>query len=163
MTNPERRRITLERRYRADLADAWALWTTKDGIEAWWGPEGFRVEVRSLELRPGGRLAYAMIAEGEGQIAFMKQHGMPLVTEATITYETITPMTRLAYAHTVDFVPGREAYDNHTLLELRQDGDEVALALTVDAMHSEEWTNRMVAGWESELGKLGRALAARKK
>jgi hypothetical protein len=35
-----RRRITLERVYQADVQDVWDLWTTKDGIESWWGPGG---------------------------------------------------------------------------------------------------------------------------
>jgi uncharacterized protein YndB with AHSA1/START domain len=58
----EPRRITLERVYRADVQDVWDLWTTKDGIESWWGPGGFAVTVRKLDLRPGGELLYAMTA-----------------------------------------------------------------------------------------------------
>ena len=38
------------------------LRTTKDGIESWWGPGGFTVKVRKLDLRSGGELHYAMIA-----------------------------------------------------------------------------------------------------
>jgi len=57
---PERRkRITLERVYQTDVQDVWDLWTTKDGIESWWGPGGFAVTVRKLDLRPGGNLLYA--------------------------------------------------------------------------------------------------------
>ena len=33
---------TLERVYRADVQDVWDLWTTKDGIESWWGSGGSR-------------------------------------------------------------------------------------------------------------------------
>ena len=54
-----RRMITIERTFNAAIEDVWALWTTADGIESWWGPEGFRVKVRKLELRPGGALHYA--------------------------------------------------------------------------------------------------------
>jgi uncharacterized protein YndB with AHSA1/START domain len=44
--------IKFERRYeRAAVEDLWDLWTTKKGFESWWGPKGFRVEVRKLELR----------------------------------------------------------------------------------------------------------------
>ena len=83
MKNPEapnesrRRRVTLERSFRAPLTDVWELWTTKDGIESWWGPEGFRVEVHAIDLRPGGKLRYDMIAVAPEQIAFLKQAGMP--------------------------------------------------------------------------------------
>ena len=38
-----KRRITLERTYKASLQDVWDMWTTKDGIESWWGPDGFSV------------------------------------------------------------------------------------------------------------------------
>ena len=39
-----RRRVRLERTYDATLDDVWDLWTTKEGIESWWGPPGFKVE-----------------------------------------------------------------------------------------------------------------------
>jgi hypothetical protein len=34
------------------------------------------------------------------------------------------------------------------------------MVLTFDAMHDEVWTQRAAMGWENELGKLERALAA---
>ena len=55
--------IVLERSNRAPVAELWALWTTKDGFESWWGPEGFRIEVETIEARLGGALVYDMIAE----------------------------------------------------------------------------------------------------
>lgn len=45
-TSGGKQRITLERFYRADVQDIWDLWTTKEGIESWWGPGGFAVKVR---------------------------------------------------------------------------------------------------------------------
>lgn len=47
--------ITLERTYRAPIADVWEMWTTKEGIESWWGPDGFAVTVqleKALAPRP---------------------------------------------------------------------------------------------------------------
>jgi hypothetical protein len=35
------------------------------------------------------------------------------------------------------------------------------MVLTLDPMHSDEWTQRAVMGWESQLGKLTRLLAGR--
>jgi hypothetical protein len=106
-----RRRITLERTYQAPVEDVWELWTTKEGIESWWGPDGFAVKVRKLDLRPGGELLYAMTAIAPAQVAFMKQAGMPLTTEAQITYAEILAPRRLAYTHRADFIPGVEPYD----------------------------------------------------
>jgi hypothetical protein len=35
------------------------------------------------------------------------------------------------------------------------------MVLTLDPMHSDEWTQRSVMGWESQLGKLARVIASR--
>jgi uncharacterized protein YndB with AHSA1/START domain len=50
------RRITMERTYKASVEDLWDLWTPKDGIESWWGPDGFTTKVLELDLRSGGQL-----------------------------------------------------------------------------------------------------------
>ena len=154
-------RITLERTYDATVEDVWELWTTKDGIESWWGPDGFAVEVRSLDLRPGGELAYAMTATEPAQIEFMRNAGMPLTTEARIRYTEIEPPRRLVYDNLVDFVPAVEPYWVGTVLELEPVAGGVRLTLHLDPMHDAEWTQRAAMGWESELGKLDRLLAAR--
>ena len=154
-------RITLERVYDADLQDVWDLWTTKEGIESWWGPGGFAVTVRSLDLRPGGELHYAMTATDPPQVEFMKKAGMPLTQELRLTYTEVVERERLAYLHSADFIPGVPAYDVATLVELVATPQGVRMRLTFDAMHSEEWTQRAVMGWESELGKLAAVVAAR--
>ena len=95
MTNPQitqRKRITMERTFAATLEEVWSLWTTKEGIESWWGPPGFSVTVRAIDLRPGGELRYAMIARAPEMIAFMKAEGMPTTTENRAVYtEVDTP------------------------------------------------------------------------
>src|SRR6185369_12585987 len=73
----QRRTITLERTFTAPVEDVWELWTTREGIESWWGPDGFTVKVRKLDLRVGGELLYDMIATAPEQIEFMKKAGMP--------------------------------------------------------------------------------------
>jgi uncharacterized protein YndB with AHSA1/START domain len=165
MTNKTRvppRRITLERTYKASIEDVWELWTTKEGIESWWGPEGFAVEVRTLDLRPGGELRYAMIARAPEQIEFMKQAGMPLVVESRITYNAVTPPHRLDYTHLADFIPGVEPYDVATTVELKVTAAGVQMTLSFDAMHEQIWTDRAVMGWESELGKLDAVLTKKR-
>ncbi len=154
-------RIVIDRLLPAPLHEVWALWTTPAGIESWWGPEGFTVTVQALELRPGGVLLYTMTATAPPQIAFMKDHGMPLATEVRITYADVVAPTRLSYINRVDFVPGLAAYDVGTLLELRAEGEGVRMKLTLDPMHDAEWTQRAAMGWQSELGKLEALLGAR--
>jgi uncharacterized protein YndB with AHSA1/START domain len=158
MNETPKRRITIERTYRARIEDVWDLWTTKEGIESWWGPGGFTVKVQKLELRPGGELHYAMTAIAPQTIEFMKKEGMPLTTEARLTYDEIVPPRRLAYTHLADFIPGVAPYGVETLVELHPTAEGVRLVLTFDAMHDEVWTQRATMGWESELGKLAKVL-----
>src|SRR5271167_496960 len=82
-------KIVIERTYEASIEDVWELWTTKDGIESWWGPEGFSVKVHRLDLRAGGQMLYAMTAVGPAQVQFMKQAGLPLTTEGELTFTEI--------------------------------------------------------------------------
>ena len=156
-----RKRITMERVFRADVKDVWDLWTTKDGIESWWGPGGFTVKVRKLDLRPGGQLLYAMTAIDPPQVEFMKKAGMPLTTEARITFTEVDPRRRLAYVHLADFIPGVEPYDVATVVELHETKDGVRMVLTFDAMHDDIWTSRATMGWEQEIGKLEALITSR--
>ena len=154
--------IILERIYEAPIEEVWALWTTKAGIESWWGPEGFSVVVDRIDVRPGGELRYTMTATAPEQIAFLVAAGMPLSNELAVAYVDVDPPCRLAYVNHVDFIPGHGAYDVDVLVELtpQSDGD-VHMTLTLEAMHNAEWTNRAVAGWESELDKLAQLLRER--
>lgn len=152
--------FSIERDYSASINEAWALWTTKPGIESWWGPEGFDVTVTSLDLRPGGDLVYLMIAVASEQVEFMKQSGMPLSTECRVTYTQVAPPSRLAYKTLVDFVPGVAPYEVATVVDLKAAGDGVRIIITFDAMHDDVWTERAGAGHESQMRKLDALLAS---
>lgn len=157
----DRPKLTLERTFKTSLEEVWELWTTRDGIESWWGPEGFSVAVSELDLRPGGELVYAMSATEPEQMAYMTKAGMPLVTEHRLTYTEVNPVRRLAYKYMVDFIPGVEPYEVDTVIELHEVKDGVRMVLTFDRMHDDVWTRLAVMGRESELGRLDALLAAR--
>jgi uncharacterized protein YndB with AHSA1/START domain len=106
-------------------------------------------------------LLYAMTAIDPPQVEFMKKAGMPVSHDARITYTEVSPPHRLAYIHLADFIPGVEPYPSAQLVELFPSGGIVKMVLTIEPMHSDEWTQRAVMGWESELGKLERLLASR--
>ncbi len=157
-----RPRLTLERTFRAPIHEVWELWTTREGIEAWWGPDGFSVDVRSLELRAGGDLVYEMSAVAQEQIDYMKKAGMPISTHHSLTFTEVIPPRRLAYRQMVDFVPGVEPYQIETLLELHEVEDGgTGLVLTFDAMHDDRWTQLARMGHESELDRLERVISSR--
>jgi uncharacterized protein YndB with AHSA1/START domain len=155
---PARRRVSIERTLGGVAEDVWELWTTKAGIESWWGPDGFVVKVRRLDVRLGGELLYAMTATAPEQIEFLKKAGMALTTESLVTYTDVVPLKRLAFRQMADFIPGVAPYEVATTVELETVPQGVRLVLTLDAMHDEYWTKMAVMGWENELDKLGRML-----
>lgn len=157
-----RPRLSLERTFRAPIDTVWELWTTAEGIEQWWGPEGFEVRVGSLDLRPGGRLTYSMSAVGAEEIDYMKKAGMPVSTNHSIEYLEVSPRRRLAYRTFADFIPGVEPYEVDTVVELSEADGMTRLVITFDAMHDDHWTQLAKLGKESELERLERLLAARR-
>jgi uncharacterized protein YndB with AHSA1/START domain len=162
-TQPARRKVSIERTFNAAAKDVWELWTTKEGIESWWGPDGFVVKVRRLDFRLGGELLYAMTATAPEQIEFLQKAGMPLTTESLVTYTDVMPLKRLAFTQMADFIPGVKPYEVATTVELETIPQGVRLVLTLDAMHDEQWTKLAVMGWENELGKLANVLSDRRR
>lgn len=63
--------IVIERIYTATPADIWALWTTATGFASWWGPVGFRADVRVMQGRLGGAVDYDMVADTPEMLAAM--------------------------------------------------------------------------------------------
>jgi uncharacterized protein YndB with AHSA1/START domain len=153
--------VRTERRYEGTVEDLWYLWTTREGFESWWGPAGFRVEVRKLDLRVGGELVYDMIAVGAQEIEFMKQVGMPVSHGTRGTFVEIVPLRRLAISHMIDFVPGLRPYANEMLVEFFPEGPSVRMVICVAEHPTAEWTQRATQGLESQLTKVPAALAAR--
>jgi uncharacterized protein YndB with AHSA1/START domain len=145
---------TIERLYPTTPEEIWELWTTKEGIERWWSPDGFTTDVRELQLHPGGRLVHAMTATAPEQIAFMESAGLPLTSVAAKTFTEVLPPRRLVYTSLVDFVPGVDPYEHLTTVELEPVPEGTRVVMTVEAMHDEEWTQRMIAGRTNELDNL---------
>lgn len=154
-------KIRIERVYDAPVDRIWDLWTKPEGIESWWAPDGFTVKVQKLDLKPEGELIYTMTATGPEQIEFMRSAGMPLTTESRKTFTEVKPKTRLAYSSLVDFVPDHEPYEFLTVVDLTETRGRTNVVMTVDRMHDDVWTQRLVAGRENELNNLGEVAARR--
>jgi uncharacterized protein YndB with AHSA1/START domain len=156
---PEQHRI--ERTYPTSAEDVWQLWTTREGIESWWAPDGFTVEVEKLELEPGGELVYTMTATAPAQVEFMRNAGMPLTTRSRKRFTEITPKKHLAYTSLVDFVPDVQPYEFETEVDLEQSEEGVSVTMTVEPMHDQVWTERLLAGRANELDNLARVIEQR--
>lgn len=150
--------LKLEWTYAASPEEIWRLWTTKEGLESWWAPEGFTAEVHELDLRPGGDLRYTFTAVEEPQIELLRSAGMPLETTAQKRFTVVEPPRRLAYDSLVDFVPEMEPYWQATTIDIVPEDDGTHVVMTMDPLHDDEWTQRLVAGRENELANLERVL-----
>jgi len=157
------RKITLERTFGASLEDVWDLWTTKEGLESWWGPEGFVTTVRKLDRRPGGAFEYAMTATEPAQIEALKAMDVPLTSVAHGAYTEVTPRRRLAYWTLADFIPGVAPYKVAAVVEFQAGPKGVRMLVTEDAMHDAQWTEMSRMGMNSSLDKMARVLESRRR
>lgn len=147
-------RITIERSYRASLAEVWSLWTTKEGFESWWGPVGFRVEVAEIDARVGGALRYEMIADTPEMVAALKQMGRPPSHPTNARFTAIEPQRRLVVTNVIDFLPGVAPYESDIAVELEATGGTVRMRVTLDGLHTEEMSSMQREGFTSQLTKL---------
>ncbi|HJP81201.1 MAG TPA: SRPBCC domain-containing protein [Candidatus Saccharimonadales bacterium] len=147
--------ITLEHTYNASPEKIWQLWTTAEGIESWWAPDGFSVKVDKLELKPEGELIYTMTATAKPQIEFMQSAGMPLSTTSHKTFVALEPNKKISYNSLVDFVPGKDSYNFLTVVTLEPiDANTTKVVMQMEPLHDEEWTGRLAAGRQNELNNL---------
>jgi uncharacterized protein YndB with AHSA1/START domain len=156
MTATERAadKVVIERTYDARPEDLWALWTTKEGFESWWGPVGFRVEVQALEARVGGRLQYDMIAATPETVAAMKAQGAPVSHATTGWFAEVAPYTRLAITHRIDFIGPVPPYDATMTVDFVPVDGGVRMVVTLDPMHDPEFGRMQSEGFTSQLTKL---------
>ena len=161
MTAPAttKKTFTLERTLKASPEKVWKMWTTKEGIERWWGPDGFSVQVFELDVRVDGRLELVMKTAVPEIVAFLNSRGLSSSNMNRCKYTLVEPPRRLVYETWIDFVPGVPPYAATTRVELTPIPEGTRLTVTNDVMHDAWFTEGARMGWEQELGKLERALA----
>lgn len=150
------KQLVFERTYCAHVEDLWALWTTKDGFESWWGPEGFQVRVRSLDARAGGALHYDMFTNSFPHMDEMRKLGRSASTETRGKFIECKPYDRLIIAHMIDFIPNVRPYEHRITVEFFNKDDGVRMVITLDYLHDEETTRMSALGLVSQLEKLDR-------
>lgn len=164
MTNENKTRsqatVVIERTYRASIKDVWDLWTTKEGFESWWGPQGFRAEVHEIDASVGGALRYDMIADTPETIAAMKQMGRPTSHPGRSRFTELTSQKRLVLTNVIDFLPGVATYESDISVAFFSVGDCVRMVVTLAAMHSDEFTRMQEEGFTNQLTKLDERFAS---
>jgi uncharacterized protein YndB with AHSA1/START domain len=158
-TSPQKavdsKRFTIDRSLKASIEKVWQMWTTKEGLEKWWGPQGFRSVVQHLDVRVGGRFEIVMTAILPEIIEQLRAGGMGESSVAKGDYTGIEPNRRLAYTNAVDFVPGVEPYTTTTVVEMSAiPGGGTRLVVSNDVMHDQAWTRMATMGWTQQIDKL---------
>ncbi|MBI5088139.1 MAG: SRPBCC domain-containing protein [Actinobacteria bacterium] len=112
------REIVLVRVFDAARDAVFAAWTDADAFCAWFGPQGFTCTVREMDVRPGGRARFDMVAP-DGTLYTNR-----------FDYLEVVPAERLVMDHgsDIDDDPARfrvtivldEQTDGKTVLTLRQ-------------------------------------------
>ena len=149
-------KIVIERTYDAQVEELWNLWTTKDGFESWWGPEGFRAEVYTIEGKQGGTLHYEMIADTPEMVEAMRQMGSPKSHEVRARFSEFQPHDRLVITSVIDFLPGVTPYESAILVEFYAAAENARMVVTLSGMHNAEFTQMQKMGFTSQLSKLDR-------
>jgi uncharacterized protein YndB with AHSA1/START domain len=149
------KQFIIDRTLKASIEKVWKMWTTKEGLEKWWGPEGFTSVVQHLDVRVGGRFEIVMTAIVPEIIAHLKAAGMGESSVAKGDYVEVESNRRLAYTNAVDFVPGVPPYLTTTVVEMSAiPGGGTRLFVSNDVMHDEQWTRMATMGWTQQIGKL---------
>jgi uncharacterized protein YndB with AHSA1/START domain len=151
MGSASRSSTVIERTYRTRVEELWALWTTKEGFESWWGAEGSRVEVQTIEAREGGMLQYDMIAVVPADVATRSKLGLAPANSVHARFTEFKPHRRLVLAHVMDFVPGVKAYEQAIAVDFFQSGDSVRMVTTIEPLHDEEFTRTSIRVFTSQL------------
>jgi uncharacterized protein YndB with AHSA1/START domain len=155
MTDQIESNLVIERTYRAAREELWALWTTKDGFESWWGPQGFRADVHAIEGRLGGALHYDMVAATPEMAAAMTRMGQPTSTPCRGSFSEYRPHDRLVLTQLIDFLPGVTPYDSTIEVDFFPAGEgAVRMVITCSQMHDAQTTGMQQQGMTSQVSKL---------
>ena len=152
MTTPnDKWPILIELTFQAEQQDLWEKWTTREGIESWWGPEGISSTVRELEFQVGGRLEIVMLPiDSEGEENSIVER---------ITFTEITPMTCICFTDRFPGMPGVEPYDVVCEVEFQATPEGTKMTFASSGLHRDDWTEYATYGWRSAFQKLGALLS----
>lgn len=114
------RSFVLMRLYDAPLATVYDAWTTPEHIEKWWGPDGYRIKVQQMDVRPGGSWRFLMTGPGGTEFPSL------------CLYEAVSPRERLVYQHGADSPEGiQDPFHVIVTFEARGNQTHVTMRLTL--------------------------------
>lgn len=140
--------FTVVRDYRASPEKVWQMWTTREGLEKWFVPDGFTSTVEALDVRVGGRYAIRMRSAEHDLV----NHG---------TYTLVMPHWELGWIWRFDVFlgPGQQPYDVPVFLNLaRLPNGGTRMRFTQGPLATPEFTEGSRQGVASNFEKMAKAL-----
>lgn len=135
---PTDREIVLVRVIDAPPSAVYAAWVEADSFCEWFGPEGFTCTVHEMDVRPGGRARFDMVAP-DGTIYTNR-----------FDYLEVTPDSRLVLDHGADADDDPDRFSVTVTFDEQDDGTTV---LTLRQLHpSPEQRDAKLAFGAVELG-----------
>ncbi len=145
-------RQVIERVWQAPIDQVWELWTSAEGIASWFGPKGFIVEVKEIDLRAGGTFTYTIRATDPETVAAMEKQGRPASHAVASTITEVDPPNKLVYESPM----GPETMT--TSAEFSEGPEGVKLVLVISATKA-GMTAGAAMGWKSSLERFAEQLA----
>jgi uncharacterized protein YndB with AHSA1/START domain len=143
--------FTIERTFRAPPEKVWRMWTTKEGIESWWGPAakdmGYDLRVLKLDVRAGGEYAIEM---KDAKVALVN-HGH---------YKRVVPNRRIEQVWEFDIflAPGEKPYDVAISIDLEPAGGGTKMVFRQGPLATLEHTEGSRQGVLANFRKMEKAL-----
>lgn len=152
-------RFVISRTFNAPLDRVWKAWTEPKQMAAWWGPKGFKADVKTLDLEPGGLFHYCMESP-QGQVMWGR-----------MVFREIVPKERLVFINSFSDEAGgltRHPLNEewpaqiHSTITFTEENGQTTVTVEwtpYDATESEcetfdEGSDSMQAGWTGTFDKL---------
>jgi len=152
--------ISAERTVPGPVEEIWRLWTTADGLAAWWGAEDVLTRVEALDVRPGDPIVlgfeYAATANDPVRRAEFRAAGIPTSYRGVGTFDEVEPLRRLVFRLRLDFGPRAPATDLRFRAEFTPDLGGVRVGLTAEGSPNKHWALLGKANLEGQLERMAR-------
>jgi len=156
MTDPQPAREVIERTWNAPIEAVWAMWTTKAGIESWYGPRGFRSTIEALEVKVGGPFHCTMHADSPQMVEMMKARGRPTSWPNLATWTEVVRHKRLCFEMAVPMGPERPAAKMVHTVTFEETDAGVHMVFVLEA--TEVPIQGAAGGWRSSFDRMGEGL-----
>lgn len=97
----------------------WSLLTTREGLESWFGPEGFSVHVIKLELRSGGKRVCRLVTPDGGSSDACEDVFSEVTENRRLAFDTVIPGDHPLHT-VIDLIPLEES--THLVATLSGEG-----------------------------------------